>query len=66
MEIRQLRITAKSDEDAIRQILDRWPEYEPRIKRSPVPYLNGLNWYEFTLVPKEVSKNAKKVMCDYG
>ena len=56
MEIRQLRITAKSDEDAIRQILDRWPEYTPKIKRSPVPFIGGLNWYEFVLVPKEGEK----------
>ena len=53
MEIRQLRITAPSAEDAAQHMLDKWPGWEVRVRLAAVPVINGENWFEITLIKED-------------
>ncbi|MBP1764365.1 MAG: hypothetical protein H6Q65_1423 [Firmicutes bacterium] len=53
MQVRQLRIMARAEQDVADLMLYRWPDYEIEINCLPIPAVEEGKWYEVTLVEKE-------------
>ncbi len=53
MQIRQLLIMARAEQDVADLMLYRWPDYEIEINCLPIPAVEEEKWYEVTLIKKE-------------